>query len=84
MKIQTLLCRASFWAAVTAMTLAFDAAAIAISQPVTLPTGATITPDAAPGSVFQPLTVDLPDYPNRAVDGAEVTAAGFSRIHFRV
>jgi len=38
-----------------------------------LPTGATITPDAAPGSVFQALTVDLPDYPNRAVDGAQTT-----------
>jgi hypothetical protein len=38
-----------------------------------LPTGATITPDAAPGSLFQALTVDLPDYPNRAVDGAQTT-----------
>jgi DNA-binding beta-propeller fold protein YncE len=39
-----------------------------------LPTGATITPDAAPGSVFQALTVDLPDYPGRAVDGAQTTS----------
>ncbi len=37
-------------------------------------TGATITPDAAPGSVFQALTVDLPDYPGRAVDGAQTTS----------
>jgi DNA-binding beta-propeller fold protein YncE len=49
-------------------------AAYAASQPVVLPSGATITPDAAPGSVFQPLTVNLPDYPNRAVDGAMTTA----------
>ena len=48
--------------------------AYATSQPVVLPTGATITPDAAPGSVFGPLTVNLPDYPNRAVDGAQTTA----------
>ena len=39
-----------------------------------LPTGATITPNAAPGSVSQALTVDLPDYPNRAVDGAQTTS----------
>jgi DNA-binding beta-propeller fold protein YncE len=48
--------------------------AYATSQPVILPTGATITPDAAPASVFGPLTVDLPDHPNRAVDGAQTTA----------
>ena len=39
-----------------------------------LPTGATITPTAAPGSVFQPLTVALPDYPNYSPDSAETTA----------
>src|SRR5437868_2026701 len=44
------------------------------SESTVLPTGATITPDAAPGSVFQTLTVDLPDYPNRAVDGAQTTS----------
>lgn len=38
-----------------------------------LPTGATITPNAAPGSVFQPLTVALPDYPNYSPDSAETT-----------
>jgi DNA-binding beta-propeller fold protein YncE len=74
MKFQTLIHRATNVAALAAMTLVFGAAAHAVSQPVTLPTGATITPDAAPGSVFQPLTVDLPDYPGRAVDGAEITA----------
>jgi len=49
-------------------------AAFAVSQPEVLPTGATITPDAAPGAVFQSLTVDLPDYPGREVDGAQTTA----------
>ncbi len=39
-----------------------------------LPTGATITPSAAPGSVFQPLKVALPDYPNYSPDSAETTA----------
>jgi DNA-binding beta-propeller fold protein YncE len=39
-----------------------------------LPTGATITPTATPGSVFQPLTVALPDYPNYSPDSAETTA----------
>jgi len=74
MKIQTLVRRASFVAALTATTLVFDAAAIAASQPVTLPTGAIITPDAAPGSVVQPLMVALPDYPNYVPDSAEATA----------
>ena len=54
--------------------LASDSAAHAASQPVVLPTGATITPDAAPGSVFQPLTVALPDYPKYSPDSAETTA----------
>ncbi|MBZ5666090.1 MAG: phosphoesterase [Acidobacteriia bacterium] len=54
--------------------MAGASAAFAASQLVVLPTGATITPDAAPGSVFQPLLVNLPDYPNRAVDGAKTTA----------
>ena len=44
------------------------------SQSTILPTGATITPDAAPGSSLQDLTVNLPDYPNRAVDGAQTTS----------
>ncbi|HVO64734.1 MAG TPA: bifunctional YncE family protein/alkaline phosphatase family protein [Terriglobales bacterium] len=46
----------------------------ATSTPVVLPTGATITPDAAPGAVFGPLLVNLPDYPNHPVDGAQTTA----------
>src|SRR6516164_8459257 len=41
---------------------------------IVLPTGATITPTAAPGAVFQPLTVPLPDYPNYSPDSAETTA----------
>ncbi len=44
------------------------------SAQVVLPTGATITPSAAPGSVFQPLTVVLPDYPNFEPDSAQTTA----------
>ena len=43
------------------------------SAQVVLPTGATITPSAAPGSVFQPLTVALPDYPNFEPDSAQTT-----------
>src|SRR5450755_3828108 len=41
---------------------------------VILPTGATITPTAAPGSVFVPLTTSLPDFPTYNPDGAETTA----------
>jgi hypothetical protein len=48
-------------------------AAMASSAQV-LPTGATITPTAAPGSVFQPLAVALPDYPNFMATGAVTTA----------
>ena len=46
----------------------------ASSAQVVLPTGATITPTAAPGSVFQPLAVPLPDYPNFLATGAVITA----------
>lgn len=46
----------------------------ASAQSALLPTGATITPNAAPGSVFQKLQVALPDYPNYSPDGAETTA----------
>jgi len=60
-------------AALAVLSLA-DAVAYAGSQPDVLPTGATITPDAAPGAVFQTLTVNLPDYPDREVDGAQTTA----------
>jgi YVTN family beta-propeller protein len=44
------------------------------SAQVVLPTGATITPTAAPGSTFTALTVALPDYPNYNPDSAETTA----------
>src|SRR5215469_18210437 len=57
-----------------AAVLAAAITAFASSEPVVLPTGATITPDAAPGSVFQPLTVALPNYPNFSPDSAETTA----------
>src|SRR5215467_7789537 len=46
----------------------------AVLAQTALPTGATITPNAAPGAVFQPLTVPLPDYPNYSPDSAETTA----------
>jgi len=68
------LLRAVCFAAALAVSSLAGRAARAASQSDVLPTGATITPDAAPGSVFQPLTVDLPDYPNHAVDGAQTTA----------
>src|SRR6267143_6932813 len=68
------LLRAVCFAAALAVSSLAGRAAHAASQSDVLPTGATITPDAAPGSVFQPLTVDLPDYPNHAVDGAQTTA----------
>jgi hypothetical protein len=45
----------------------------ASAQSVLLPTGATITPNAAMGSVFQKLQVALPDYPNYSQDDAETT-----------
>ncbi len=74
MQLRGLLRGASFAAVLAAFSVAGASAAYAASQPVVLPTGATITPDAATGSVFQPLIVNLPDYPNRAVDGAQTTA----------
>lgn len=60
--------------ALLAMTSLCAGPTISASETTVLPTGATITPDAAPGSVFQALTVDLPDYPGRAVDGAQTTS----------
>jgi|CZLA01.1.fsa_nt_gi DNA-binding beta-propeller fold protein YncE len=74
MKIKSFLRGAGFAAILAAASMAGDSAAYAASQPVLLPTGATITPDAAPGSVFQPLTVALPDYPNYSPDSAQTTA----------
>jgi DNA-binding beta-propeller fold protein YncE len=74
MKINSFLRGAGVAAVLAVMSMAADRAAYAASQPVLLPTGAWITPDAAPGSVFQPLTVPLPDYPNYSPDSAETTA----------
>ena len=65
MKIKNFLRGASF-AALLVLT-SFAAAQI-------LPTGATITPSAAPGSVFVPLRTSLPDFPFYTPDGAETTA----------
>lgn len=58
--------RAAGFAAILAVT-SFASAQI-------LPTGATITPSAAPGSVFVPLTTSLQDVPVYTPDGAETTA----------
>jgi YVTN family beta-propeller protein len=69
MQIKNLLHRAGVAAILAALTTVTYAA-----DRVVLPTGATITPDAAPGAVFQPLKVTLPDYPNYSPDSAETTA----------
>src|SRR5260370_6772724 len=61
-------------AAVLAAGILVGSAANTAFAQVVLPTGATITPDASPGAVFQPLTVPLPDYPNYSPDSAETTA----------
>jgi len=74
MKIKSFLRGVSFAAVLAATSMVAAGAAYAASQPVLLPTGAWITPDAAPGSVFQPLTVALPDYPNFEPDSAQTTA----------
>jgi DNA-binding beta-propeller fold protein YncE len=74
MKIKSFLRGDSFAAVRAATSMVAAGAAYAASQPVLLPTGAWITPDAAPGSVFQPLTVALPDYPNFEPDSAQTTA----------
>jgi len=65
MKINTFL-RGVGFAAILALT------SFAFAQQ--LPTGATITPTAAPGSVFSPLTTSLQDVPVFTPDGAETTA----------
>ena len=57
----------------TALAVATIADSGAHAQTV-LPTGATITPNAAKGSVFHRLTVALPNFPNYSPDGAETTA----------
>jgi hypothetical protein len=53
MKINSFLRGAGVAAVLAVMSMAADRAAYAASQPVLLPTGAWITPDAAPGS-FNP------------------------------
>ena len=72
MQINCFLRGVSLAAAFTVAVIVGDCGASA--QSTVLPTGATITPSAAPGSVFQPLKVALPDYPNDSPDGAETTA----------
>ncbi len=61
-------------ASLAAVVAVVSMAGSALSAQVILPTGATITPGAAPGSVFQPLKIALPDYPNYSPDSAETTA----------
>src|SRR6516164_1465195 len=69
MKIDSILRR-------TGMAVAFAAVMLTggLQAQTILPTGATITPTAATGSVYQSLTVALPDYPNYSPDSAETTA----------
>jgi DNA-binding beta-propeller fold protein YncE len=74
MQIKTWLRAAGLTAAFLGALTAGASAVYAANQPIVLPTGATITPDATPGSVFQPLKVALPDYPNYSPDSAETTA----------
>ena len=74
MQINSFLRGAGLAAALAATSIGGDTGAYAASEPVVLPTGATITPNAAPGAVFQPLKVALPDYPDYSPDSAETTA----------
>jgi DNA-binding beta-propeller fold protein YncE len=74
MQISKYLRQTSLASALAVASMAGNIAAFASSQPVILPTGATITPDVAPGSVFQPLTVALPDHPTFEPDSAQTTA----------
>jgi len=74
MQMKTLLRRASVAAGLALAFLVSDRAAYAVSTPVVIPTGATITPDAAPGAVFQNLSTSLPDYPTYFPDSAEASA----------
>src|SRR5690349_13790060 len=73
MKSKGLLDAGRLAATLTVGILVSSAVSAAFAQ-VVLPTGATITPDAAPGAEFHPLTVALPDYPNYSPDSAETTA----------
>jgi YVTN family beta-propeller protein len=69
MKIDSILRR-------TGMAVAFAAVMLTggLQAQTILPTGASITPTAAAGSVYQSLTVALPDYPDYSPDSAETTA----------
>ena len=58
----------------TALTVAMMFAGHSAYGQTILPTGATITPNAAPGSVFRPLVVALPGFEHYTPDGAESTA----------
>src|SRR3974377_2337285 len=73
MNSKTLL-RAARLAAIMAAGILVAGTANAVFAQVVLPTGATITPTAAPGAVLQPLTLVWPDYPNYSPDSAETTA----------
>ena len=66
----------------TGLAVASLAGAIAAHAQTVLPTGATITPSAAPGSVFQPLKVALPDYPNYSPNGAETWGSSLATSGF--
>jgi DNA-binding beta-propeller fold protein YncE len=73
MQINSFLRGAGLAAALAATSIGGHTGAYAASEPLVLPTGATITPNAAPGAVFQPLKVALPDYPDYSPDSAETT-----------
>ena len=72
MQINDLLRAASYVVAIALLTA--TGVNDARAQSTVLPTGAAITPTAAPGSVFTRLKVALPDYPNYSPDSAETTA----------
>jgi len=69
MKIKSFLRGASAAAAIAAASMNGGP----VQAQTVLPTGATITPTAATGSVYQSLTVALPDYPSYSPDSAETT-----------
>ncbi|MGZ5959723.1 MAG: bifunctional YncE family protein/alkaline phosphatase family protein [Rhizomicrobium sp.] len=60
--------------AVAVMAAMLCSAAAAADSQLWLPTGQTVTPQAAPGSVFQPLTAELPVVGKRPVGGGATTA----------
>src|SRR5215467_12432881 len=72
--MKTLPSGASRLALLAATPLLLIQAASAASGPIALPTGQTITPTAAPGSVFQQLNPHVASAPNYTVGQAESTA----------